>query len=282
MPSKRLVFIVAFVIPIVGFVIIPFAVMYGRLDKGWMSLSNGIVYLTAAILVAGAVSGVLWMVHHNSRKFLFRGDYPRALQWARLLGPTGRHYRAAILCIAGRFQEAEEIYRRLNAKAHTPKARADALDSLGEVLTCQGRYEEAKLYLDEAIRLEPDQGGACHDLAVWYLEQNLDPQAALVLIEQALSAQAGPARPFRLASKAWALARLSFPVEARTAIDDAFRSADPLYLPGLASLHLYAGRACVAMSEIEGARQHFQQAARLDATGHSGATASRLLQSQVT
>lgn len=200
------------------------------------------------------------------------------MKWSRLLFPPRPAYRALLLSYSGRFREAEEIHRRLAARARSSTVRARALAMLGGVLTWEAGYEEARECLEEAPRLDARQWLAQQNLCHWYLIQSLDPGAALVLIEQAIRNQSGAVEAFHLALKAWALARLSRPAEARVAIDDAVCTADQRYLPGLAAVHLAAGCACSAMPDTGKARAHFRQAAYVDASGRWGAAASRLLQ----
>ena len=181
--------------------------------------------------------------------------------------------------ISGRLQEAEEIYRARCRSVRKPAARARELVVLGEVLTYQARYAEAKALFDEALRLDESYAGTWQELDEWYLAQDLDPQQALNLIERGISALAGEPSAFRLAAKAWALGRLGRREEACARLDDAFRKAEPEFPPALAELHVAADRTCTAISDPAGARGHFQEAVRLDPRGLYGMIASGFLQS---
>jgi tetratricopeptide (TPR) repeat protein len=282
---KYLIFLIAFCVASTA-IFVPMGVATGLFSRAWLSLANLLFLLMAAVMVVGLLSLIAEAPLRYSSSALRRGDYDRALLWLRPLGTFGRRSRGIVLALAGRFPEAETIFRELAGEARNPKAQAAELNTLGDVLTHQGRYDEARDCLDQALQLDVGHGSAWNELATLHLLQHLEPEKALMFVERAMHAQERAALEpaahsgilaFRLANKAWALACLGRPGEADVAMAESSRLADRRHIPGMALLYWTGGMAFAAMAETAKARHHFQTASELDPNGAYGKLAARSL-----
>lgn len=152
----------------------------------------------------------------------------------------------------------------------------------GEALADQGRYEDARKCLQNAIEMgDTPLGSSRVDLAELLLKRGTDPQKALDLIDEALRVAKGriAARlePSRWAARAWALALLGRRQEAGHAIERALRACPVTYAPLLASTRLHVAMALLAMEETGKAIEHLRAARDEDPNGKYGALALQQL-----
>jgi tetratricopeptide (TPR) repeat protein len=267
-----------------GVLVLPLLIGLRSTIQFWLAVGQLLLYLSPVILI---VAIVLWGFDTarllRAQRALWKGDYDLAL---RRLGRTKsapvEEFRGSILCLAGRYSEAEQVFRNLTVPAD-PARQSRWLDLLADVLVAQNRWQEAKEALDQAVRLDAGTGGPYTSLADWYLLQGIEPQQALELIERANAtpkfAALKPAAKNqvlagRWATKGWAFAQLGRRGEAEAAISEALRLANPDCVPNSACVHLSAGRAFAAMEQPAKAREHFQQAAALDPYGRNGKLAA--------
>jgi tetratricopeptide (TPR) repeat protein len=245
----------------------------------------GVAFPLAATVIHWSMAGILLRL---ARHAVRRADYDRALLLTGRMRVLARHeFRGAVLALAGRPKEAEEVLARLAWAAGDPKQRAKRLTLLAEVLMDQGMWEQSKDMLEEAIGLDIGTGSPCTVLASWYLQQGIESQQALDLVERANAAPGLAAlKPsvrngilaLRLANKAVALARLGRHCEAESAIIEAFGMADAESLPGAASLHWHVCMAFAGMGRLSEAREHAQRASAVDPCGKYGHLAVRWLE----
>jgi tetratricopeptide (TPR) repeat protein len=151
--------------------------------------------------------------------------------------PELRHRRKGLdMLLAGRPAEAEKYFRKCLAEVN-PSARVRPLVCLADAIMDQGRYEESRQYLNEALELG-DSTGSCHGSVVdlLLLTRN-DPSKALEMADQAAELSIRVARDVYYTrnisddlkyAKCWsrkaeALAQLERWTEARMAVDRATR-----------------------------------------------------------
>jgi len=275
-----------------GLIILPLLIRPRSIVAWWILVAKGALLLAVAIVAAATIHWAasirrLWL----ARRALFRGNYERALQQMdKVKAVAGYEFRAVILILAGRPQEAEAIIAKLGSEARDPMERARRLTILAELLMDQGRWEQAKEALAEAIRNDAGVGSPCVGLADWYLLQGLEPQRASDLVDQANNAPGIAALKlsvrestlaFRSATKALALARLGRHRESESAIAEAFRLADVKHVPGMAHLHWRAGLTFAAIGQRSKAREHAQEASAIDPHGKYGKLAAGWLDEDV-
>ncbi|HEY1185494.1 MAG TPA: tetratricopeptide repeat protein [Bryobacteraceae bacterium] len=219
------------------------------------------------------------------------GDYDRAIRWLGRLN-FGRP-NASLLqmeglshALANRPAEAERCYRLAFVKGYAaltslvnPRSdRAGLLDSLGESLGDQRRYEEAQKCLQASIEMgDTNSGSSRIDLAELLLEQGNEPLKALELVDEAMRIAKGSvaarAEPWHLATRAWALAVLGRRPEAEQAIERVLRLRSETYASLFANTRLNVGMALLAMGQPQQAIEQFRAAYQADPKGKYGARA---------
>jgi tetratricopeptide (TPR) repeat protein len=283
-PAKW-VLIVAIVVPC-GFV--PF---------GWLNRLIPIAALAELVRLALFILLITLIVSGRDIAAVFvvkpawrAGDYERAMRWIRLLRfgwPSASLLKMEGLthALANRSAEAERCYRQALVKSHTGSRafRAELLGRLGDVLTDQGRYEEAKKCLQGCIGMGDNiVGSARVDLAELLLKQGSEPGTALELVDEAMRIAKGPiaakVEPSRWAVRAWALALLGRRQEAEQAIERALVVRRSTLRALFASTHLKVGMALLAMDQPEKAIEHFRAAYEADPKGKYGARALQQIQ----
>jgi tetratricopeptide (TPR) repeat protein len=266
---------------VAGLLVLPLLISPRSIVAWWIFVGKGLLLIAVAVLAAATIHwatvNILLLL---SWRALRRADYDYALLLMLRMKALAKHeLHGAILVLAGRPKEAEQVMRKLALEIRDPLARARRLTLLAEVLMDQSHWAQAKETLDEAIRLDIGLGDPWNGLAEWYLLQGIEPQQALELVEQANAAPGFAALKsssrngiiaLRFATRSLALARLGRHHEAESAIAEAFRTADAEHVPGMAHLHWYAGMAFAAMGRPGKASDHFQQAATIDAQGKYG------------
>ena len=237
-----------------------------------------LIVVAATAVVSGREIAAGFILRDAARA----GDYDRAIRWIRRIGlghPNSRlvEMEGVAQALAGRKPEAEQCLREALALiGGEPKdRRSSILGCLGEVLTDQGRYEEAGKCLQGAIDLGGDKIGSSRmDLAELLLHQGNDPARALALIDEAirLMPRKYVARfsPSRQAKRAWALATLGRTEEAAGAIRRGLEVRKEFSVAFFAAARLNIARAYAAMGKLTEAREQFRAAAEADPSGKSG------------
>jgi tetratricopeptide (TPR) repeat protein len=141
-----------------------------------------------------------------------------------------------------------------------------------------GRFEEAQRCFRRAAGIYPTGSPWANGMAEALLRQGMDPQSALKHAETALNLFRGgterisdrPRLGAILATKAWALAACGRGAEARAAIDVALKSPARKTKGPLAQVHYKAGMSLLALSDHEGAQDHFARGTELDPAGRWG------------
>jgi tetratricopeptide (TPR) repeat protein len=227
--------------------------------------------------------GVVWISLGTSADHLVRqGRYDQALRLMSLLsmGGGGRrsYLRGDVLTDAGRYEEAERMLRKaINRNSRVDKALA--LEDLGNVLMDTGRFEEAQQCFRGAAGIDPNHSPWATGMAEALLRQGIYPEPALTHAERALDLfRRGVGERIGersrlgaiLATKAWALAACGREAEAREAIDAALKSPARKTKGPLAQVHYKAGMSLLALSDPQGAKEHFARGAELDPAGRWG------------
>ncbi len=245
----------------------------------------------ALILIAlshGAVTGTL--KNSGLRKILDsirRADYnaaiaeaDRRLRWF----PGSRVYggmRALALHAAGRLEEAEQQFARgcAGSQGLDSRARALALQGLGDVWLDQGKFSQAQAAFEAAIRIDRNYGAPYCSLAEVFLRQGYTAEQALKLLDQGLELKERdkylPSRYRRMAGDVWAsradaLARLGRTSEAEASLAKAAEVADPETIPDMAGMLWRCGQALVHLGRESEAAAQFQRAAEIDPGGLNG------------
>jgi tetratricopeptide (TPR) repeat protein len=190
------------------------------------------------------------------------GDYKLAEKTAECIESASPDDASALLLRGHvlhqlhRFQEAEQIARRLTAK------RQFVLDYglLGDVLMEQGRLAEAARAYQEMIDLKPFYQSYTRASHLRWLKGDLD--GAIELIRKAI----GAASPRDPESIAWAYTRLSAYELQRRHLDDAARAAESAlsYQPDYAAALLMRGRVLLAMRRAADAVAPLRRAVQLN------------------
>lgn len=215
-----------------------------------------------------------------AQKPLSRGEYDLAL---RRLGSVERLHKSAtvlflkgtVLMFAGRNEEAEAALRASLALERSSIRRSLAMVNLGYTLLGEGRYEEAKQVLEEAIKLRPTGAVAYSSLAEVYLRQGIEPRKALELLDKGIEYKRTLMQQdvdlhifgYLYANRAWALWFLGHPVEADGALDEARKYSSVDVKPGAAGVHYRIGRVLLAEKRSREAAEEFRQARQIDPNG---------------
>ena len=210
---------------------------------------------------------------------------------------------------AGRAVDAERCYRKaLHRSWLSASKRAGVLCCLGSVLMDQGRYEESRKCLDEALAMGSDPAGSCRsNIAELLLLQGIEAQQALDMADEAFEATisgfasviagrvgldlASVARATIVGQRAWALALLGRQEEAQQAIFEALQlmiqpSAELLKnyygfgrvtRMGRADTYWLTGMALLSMKETGKASEHFKKGAAADPKCKYGALCRKQL-----
>jgi tetratricopeptide (TPR) repeat protein len=192
----------------------------------------------------------------------------------------------AVLLVAGRYREAEEVLRRAAARQATGLEQAGTLDYLGNVLMEQSRYDEAMRSFQAARHAAPGSRRPYRGMAETLLRQGKNPEQALEYVE-GIVGSSGPSARGRLLSdrvqddywalKAWALGQLGRSAEVAPAIEKALKATSRKSRPDLAATYYRAGMAMEAVGNASAARDYFKRAVELDPTGRRGTLAQAAL-----
>jgi tetratricopeptide (TPR) repeat protein len=271
--------------------------------KSGEALLSGLPVLAAAVGILGFPHGLgpLWFIlpallvvavwfalAAYADRLATRGRYDQALRIAPFVAVSaaGRSYlRGDVLTDAGRYEEAERLLRDAIGRVGAMKVDIGlALEDLGNVLMDTGRFEEAQQCFQRAAGIYPKRTPAASGMAEVFLRQGIYPQNALPHAERALDLFRSGDERFSnrwrlggiLAIKAWALAACGRGAEAREAIDAALKSPARKTKGPLAQVHYNAGMTLLALSDRQGAREHFARGAALDPAGRWGRLCARV------
>jgi tetratricopeptide (TPR) repeat protein len=265
------------------------AVFFFVLDRLLVSASPvaSILTLFGGILVFAFIL-LRWnfWVAKQALKVCFSGDYDGALRWLRWAAFGGRSpymlsVEGRILYLAGRIVEAERCFRRSVAyeRSKKPAIRGQLLCFLGYALTDQGRYDEARRCLEDAIAMGDKSGDARIGVAELFVAQGKEPEKVVALIEEVMKIRGSPAAQSEpAATKAWALALLDRQSEMEAAIAFALREIPQSFKAAQASVHWRVGKALLVAQRTPEAIDHFRMACQADPQGHHGALARRELE----
>lgn len=239
-------------------------------------------------IVIALFFGILFLPHVT----IYRGpvahsDYLYALERIKSLRrwlpkyPSFLSLHGLVLLFAGRYTEAEHLWRTFLAEVHNGSVyyQAIALANLGYALNGQGRSAEALPVLSTAIMLLPENPSVYQALTDHYLLQDRHSDRALELSQVMMRFARKPHFNWLLNSYDWgakletralALATSQQFQEARDLLDRAFHDADAHFQPGIASLHLTAGKIKLLEGHRPEAIDQFNQALSLDPEGAIG------------
>jgi tetratricopeptide (TPR) repeat protein len=244
----------------------------------------------AVVLWANQRLPIYWVFHGP----LQRGDYEGALRRVDLLlrwRPQNIYFkslRGILLLLAVRSGEAETMMRELLANPHTNgMSVATSATNLGYALLGQKRYDEALLFLEAGVRIQPEYGSLYSGVASYYSRQKIEAQRDLELRNRALELTARPKKLRGIDSYMWAsllsglavaAAQAGDDARANAALNQAFQDCDRRFLPAVAAVHCDAGLVAQAQGFAADAESHFAHAIELDPNGHAGHTARQALQ----
>jgi Flp pilus assembly protein TadD len=262
---------------------------------GWMGLC-----LLIAIITQMNVLVAIFIMFVPSIAFSIRlgmwirnpmrvGDYDETKRRSKLVQEWFQGDRVALSLeglaslFSGDSSESERVHRQLIAqtiKYPNLNMRGLAFNNLAIEFMFQGRYEEALSCLETGVYLQPQFTSAYNSLGEWYLLQNLSPERARQLVNFGLdltSPGQKASQRLKLASRAWAEARLGSGEAAKSTLAQALNFPDSKNLPANAELNRIAGETYLALGETDKARDHFQKAAKLDPNGRIGKLAQATL-----
>jgi tetratricopeptide (TPR) repeat protein len=212
---------------------------------------------------------------------LKRGEYDLGLRrlaripWFSKSAPV--HFlKGTLLMFAGRIAEAEAALRQSLVGETSSVHKSLVKVNIGYTLLGEGRYNEAKQALEEAIALRPDGAVAYSTLAEVYLRQGIEPQKALDLLDKGIERKRASGRQMTVdlhifgylyANRAWALVLLGHPVEANEALDEARKYSAVDIKPGAAGVHYRIGQVLLAEKRNKEAAGEFRQARQIDPKG---------------
>lgn len=224
-----------------------------------------------------------------------RGEYEQAIRRVQRVEKS-HWFRAEflnmhgnILLWAGRFEEAEPLFKASIGEGRKEAMGADtatALGNLGCALVGQGKYAAAIEAFEGAIRIKPNLGFVYADLAEPYLQQGTEAQRALELTERAMkyylaSFEARRLNPQTLsriwANQAWAYALLNRHTEAAAALQQAFATVPHNFRMAMARVHQRAGQVMMLRGERSQAAEHFRQGQLIDPNGYHGRECTQAL-----
>ncbi len=229
-----------------------------------------------------------------------RGDYEAALQAVGVLkdasdarlANTYFFYRGIMLTNLGRFEEAEQAFRRNLTVAPDEKRRALAYSSFGRLLLEMERYTEASECFDASLRFWPDRGSPHRGLAEACLRQGGDASTAARRARIAVQEERARMNPNdspqaqsaynvnlaeNLATLAWAVAAES---QDRAEVDRMVGEAVPLAAgpaSSAAQVHFHSAQAYLVLGDPVESANHLSEAARIDPHGVFGRAAQAML-----
>jgi len=241
---------------------------------------------------------VLWGVLAGlARRSLRRGHNATALRLNGILlwlAPDSASLlcqRGGILFAAGRLDEAAAALRKALAQGRREAAQVPAMESLGRVLTAQGRHEEAGRAITAAIKLMSRRSrlhSAMAETFLWPREAGeprpAELEEALALTNCALdyegksTGRSGPNCFAELwADQAWAFALLGRRDPALQAVRRALDAIDDTGRPQAAGVYWRLGMALRSAAQDEAAAKYFKKACAADPEGLFGTLASKAL-----
>ncbi|MBK8023588.1 MAG: hypothetical protein IPK19_19675 [Chloroflexi bacterium] len=253
-------------------------------------------YLLARLMMRGLMSG--GGSQQRILGWIMQGQYEEALKSIVVPGKDGEpvvtnpYLHAHTLMIAGRYTEAETAVRGLLGSAtQLPPIFTSALFwILALIVRHRGEMDEAIHLHHASLLISPDHGVAYSLLGSTLMLAGADPAlalAALVEGERLLVWNPG-GRGFQAqlervnqaefaATKGWLLAVNGREQEVEPLLAEALRLTPETWTVAQASVHVFCGRARLALSDREAARMHFETAARLDPNGQEGMLAREML-----
>lgn len=246
------------------------------------------IFLIAYILLSPLVVAYL---HYKSAAYTRYDRCLKILYWAERLNPLMAglfvDFRADTLLMAGRFQEAEALYRKIiQDKKEGDTNTSTSMRGLGEIETDRGNYLQAKEYLERAVEQNPKSMAVCFAAAYLYLVMESDLERSLELIEQAeatyesswLDRQFGQYVPqIILIMRAWTYVQMDKHEEAKLLLEEALQPSTQYFAPGQALLYTCAARIEWRFGNKERGRELLEKAVALDPDGREGKKAKQAL-----
>lgn len=202
--------------------------------------------------------------------------------------------RAFVFIEAGKYAEAEQIYRKLlasdklNDSGVSIGTKMQTLLGLGSSLMWQDHPKEAMAVFQRARTLLPDAPGPYNEAAAIYLRTNQHPDYALRLTDKALTRvpqnqKLGPHvyRNHILANRAWALALLGESAKANTMVEELVR-IPALDVPVAAKFNYYAGQVAAIGNDMQQAQIYFNKVLLSDPNGRYAPLARKSLEQMPT
>ena len=258
----------------------------------WL-VENPIIGIGALIFIPILLLNLfLWYLIRGVKPLIYRGDYEAGLKFVRGLMwfPTMKHVlinmEGSIYQLAGRYQEAEACFRKVEERNATKKERGPRgsnLGSLGWTLMRQKRYTEALEVLQNSIEFYPegaDNFSGMGETLLWmgkpaealpYLERGIENKRYRMKTDQFVWGEL-------LANKAWALAQLGSFDQALSTYKQALTEAEQNMYPAMAGLHVRGAYLYRLMGDEAHAIGELNMALQLDPNGGYGQLAKEALE----
>lgn len=237
----------------------------------------GIIMLPAQVVIRFAVG---------------KGNYAKANSWIAWLLKIAPNYggfnslKAINDYFQGDLESARGYYRKvLEEVQNCPPA------TLSLMLTNLAMVEEDETnklhFLEEAVKLYPESSIPYRQLALFYLDQSIQPQRAMEVTDAMMNF--APRKPLSLRFNlnyswhvvllvhAWALAGIGRFEEANALVERAINEMGEYHYPVNALIYTIAGNIKRLESQIEDARAYYQRAVTLDPDGLNGRQAAQAL-----
>ena len=241
-------------------------------------------FMIACFLFVIGLSLSTWLfasrIMATIQRAIGRGDYTTAMQhletatfWAYGLR---KFVEGTVLLFAGRYDKSEHAYRAalVDWRSGCVLGLHVMIANLGWAFIGQGRYEEAVELLEEALGVFKESAYVRTALAEAYLILDQQPNYALQLLvsaemykSQRSSREDQQFWAHLLGNKAWAHTALGEHDDADHTLDLAHERTPADSVPGMAGLHFRTAQVMRIRGNHQVARQHLEQAIRIDPDG---------------
>ena len=216
----------------------------------------------------------------------YKGGIPRIERLMRFFprNPFLKGYKATLQIADNQLDESAVALRELLARKRHRDLNAIPywINNLGVALMYDGQYAEALPYLESAARIIPTLGHIYDALAIWYLEQGLDAERAVVFSELALELNDPKLEtdcPVEKSICTRALALTGRDTRAEALIEQAVSGGKEQEASARAEIHQQIGHARLAQGNREAAIKHFERAIEIDPNGLFAKLSQRALDS---
>ncbi|MEQ9031105.1 MAG: hypothetical protein RLP44_20485 [Aggregatilineales bacterium] len=272
---------------IVLLVALPFGILSVLPSNGFITI---VVMIFAYIVIIYGV--VLFPFQVVTRLAIGKGDYDKADAWIARFKKISLNYSTMTNITAlnnyyrGDLDSAGQYYWQTleEMPINSPSTLSIMLTNLASV---EEDTDRKLLFLVESVKMYPESPAPYSRLALFYLDQNIQPERALEVTDAMMNF--APRKPLRLQLtlnytwyivlivRAWALANVAHFDEANDLLKRVMDVMVDNFYPLNAWIYTIAGHIKRLESQIEDASAYYQRAATLDPNGLHGRQAAQAL-----